>query len=192
MQMFLISNMAVLLTTTIYGADFCPSNIVGYVGVFDQTLSGQGIGMATSDAHYTYFSNGDPPEPYVYEKLGSNRFRITNFDPDHPTNAWSHLLLTLTNTDSGTMFDEDANLLKGTFQMFRPSPPNLDVVLLNRTNVIIGVSSRAGLIIVLQQSTNVSAWSAVATNISWTGRWQISRPATAIDEAFYRAYVPTQ
>src|SRR5260221_10864858 len=91
--------------------------------------------------------------------------------PAHPAIAWSHLLFTFTNADSGTIFDEAAGQLKGVFRFFPPSPPVLDVVRQPPTGVMIGVSSQAGQMIVVQESTNLPAWSAVATNILWTGRW---------------------
>src|SRR5213593_4605859 len=106
MQTLVIALLAVVMAANLYAADSAPSSLVGHVIFFDQTLSGRGIGTATFDAQYTYFSNGDPPEPYVYEKLGANSFRVINFDPDNPTIAWSYLLFAFTNADSGTIYDE--------------------------------------------------------------------------------------
>jgi hypothetical protein len=192
MQTLVVSLLAVLLTTNLLAEDSAPTNLVGHVIWFDQTLAGGGIGTVTMDAEYTYFSFGDPREPYVYEKLSTNSFRVTNFDPDNPTVAWSHLLFTFTNADSGTIYDEDAEESAGLFQLFPPSPPILDVPRLHPTNIVVAVSCQVGQIIVLEESTNLLSWSPVATNVVWAGRWDAIRPVSVFTNVFFRAYIPTQ
>lgn len=192
MKICVIPIMAVLMSANICVGDSAPTNVIGYVIFADQTLSGRGTGTVTFDALYTYFDSGDPREPYVYQKLSPVSFRVTNFDPDDPTNAWSHLLFAFTNANAGTIFDEDQGQLKGTFELFPPSSPGLDIESQTPNSVVVGVNSLEGQMLVVQQSTNLIAWSSVATNISWTGRWELVLPATPPERRFFRAYVPTQ
>ena len=192
MKTGIIAIMAVLLSANICVGDSAPTNVVGHVIIADQTLSGRGIGTVTFDALYNYFSSGDPREPYVYQKLSAVSFRVTNFDPDDPTNAWSHLLFAFTNANTGTVFDEDQGQLKGTFELFPPSPPDLDIKQQTPTNFAVGVNSQEGQMVVVQQSTNLTVWSSVATNVLWTGRWELFLPATPPGKRFFRAYVPTE
>ncbi len=68
-------------------AEPAPASLVGCVVFVDQTVSGRGRGVATADDTYLYFSTGARREPYRYERLSSSVFRVTSFDPDHPTAA---------------------------------------------------------------------------------------------------------
>jgi hypothetical protein len=192
MRTITASIIALLWTVNCARADSAPTNVIGYVIAFDQSVVGNGTGRVTFDAHYMYLDDDPPREPYTYEKLGTNSFRVINFDPENPTVAWSHLLLTFTNANSGTMFDEDENQFTGTFQLFPPAPPTLSVSQSNSVSIVIQVNSLAGQIIVLEQSTNTPNWSPVATNIVWTGRWDLPQSVSGKSHAFFRAYVPTE
>jgi hypothetical protein len=184
--------LAVLLAATIGASDSAPASLVGHVIVANQSLSGQADITATFDQLYTYFSNGDSREKYSYQKLDATHFRLTGFNPDDPNDAWSHLLFTFTNANSGTMFDEDWEQLKGTFELFAPEPPELIIQRQTPTHVQVVVKSLAGQMLVVEESTDMSLWISVATNISWAGRWEFPLPATPTGERFFRAYVPSQ
>jgi uncharacterized delta-60 repeat protein len=170
-----------------------PSNLAGYIIRVDQTISGGDSVSVTFDNQYIYFDNGDPREPYDYEKLSQSSFRVTSYDPNPPGEAWSHVLLSLTNLDSGTLFDEDSASLQGTFQIIPPSAPAVNVATQPSGNVVIGVTSLASQLVVLQNSTNLLVWSNVATNFSATGIFTLPQSAQgSVLPSFYRAYVPTQ
>lgn len=173
-------------------ADLAPLNVVGYIFYISRPEPGAGVETATFDAQHTYFNSGDPREPYRYEKLSPGSFRITNFDPDRPGVEWSHLRFTLTQANRGTVFDEDDQLSKGEFQMAPPAAPVLSLVQRFSASVVVGVTGQTGQIVVIEQSSNLLAWSAVATNILWTGRSEISQPVVEAGRQFYRAKVPTQ
>ncbi len=173
-------------------AESAPASLVGYVVFVDQTVSGRGLGVATVDDTHVYFSTGPRREPYLYERLSSAVFRVTSFDPDHPTVAWSHLLFAFTNAVGGTMIDEDAGRLAGTFELRPPSPSRLSVVS-QGGGVAVSVRSALGQLTILEESTALQVWTPVATNVLWTGEWTVLRsPSAGPGAVFYRAYVPTR
>ena len=116
-----VTSSVAVLTVVVLGTP--PPDPLGYVIQYDQTQSGRGQGTIVCDAQYCHFSSGAPAEPYLYEVVGSHSFKITNFDPANPGTAWSHLLFTFTNVDSGFTYDLDqASLQIGSFHLIPPSP----------------------------------------------------------------------
>jgi len=71
------------------------------------------------------------------------------------------------------------------------TPPTLDIAKLNATQFLIGVNSPAGQTVVIQDSTNLAAWSSIATNTLITNRWVYTNtPPANPGLRFYRALVP--
>jgi len=172
-------------------ADSAPLNLVGRVLAYDQTVAGNDAGTVTFDAKYTYFSNGDTPEPYLYEKVSPASFRVVNFDPAQPTNAWSYLLFTFTTPTAGTIYDEDERVSKGIFQIFPVASPSLHISRLVPGQARLTATSPIGQIIILEQSTNLLAWLPIATNLSWAGLSETNLPI-ASPKTFFRAFTPSQ
>lgn len=171
-----------------------PPDLVGYVALVDDPSAGSGTTRVTFDAGYTYFSNGTPREPYTYERLSADRFRVTNYDPSRPDTAWSHLLFAFVGIGSGSIYDEDDGMFKGTFQLLPPVSPRLDLAKLAPGELKLVVTSQAGQIVVLQASTDLRTWSDLSTNIAWSGRWEfpitISGAEAVSARTWYRASVP--
>lgn len=71
------------------------------------------------------------------------------------------------------------------------APPTLDLVKLNATQDRIGVNGAAGQTVVLESSTNLVAWTALATNTLTTSRWDYTNnvPGTAAAR-YYRGVLP--
>lgn len=70
-------------------------------------------------------------------------------------------------------------------------PPTLDIVKLNATQYRIGVNSAVGQTVVLQSSTNLQTWTALATNTLATTRWDVTNtPPGSPGPRYYRGLLP--
>jgi hypothetical protein len=77
-------------------------------------------------------------------------------------------------------------------QVIAPAaPPSLDIVKLNTTQYRIGVNGDPGQTVVLERSTNLVTWTALATNTLVTSRWDYTNnvPETAA-ASYYRGVLP--
>ena len=192
MKSLLIATLLILMSAGSGLADSAPASVVGYVIVADQRSSEEEPLRVTFDSRFTYFGDGEVPEAYTYRKLSKDSFSVTNFDPDHPLTEWSHLLFQFTNTTSGTVFDQDEAVFKATFELLPPSAASLRILPSTPATVVVESTSQKGQMIVLQESTDLTAWTSFATNILWTGHWELSVPASLGGRNFFRAYVPTE
>ncbi len=70
-------------------------------------------------------------------------------------------------------------------------PPTLEIARLNTTQFRIGVLGLTGQTLVLESSTDLLAWTALATNTLATGRWDYTNtPAPGLEANYYRAVLP--
>jgi hypothetical protein len=77
-------------------------------------------------------------------------------------------------------------------QVIAPAaPPSLDLVKLNATQYRIGVNGEPGQTVVLESSTNLVTWTAVATNTLTTSRWDFTNNVPGDAAArYYRGVLP--
>jgi hypothetical protein len=68
----------------------------------------------------------------------------------------------------------------------QPQPLLLDIVDDSNGNVTVGVNGTVGQKVVLQQTTDLSSWNPIATNVLSATRWEVTQPADATN-MFYRA-----
>lgn len=70
-------------------------------------------------------------------------------------------------------------------------PPTLDIVKLNATQYRIGVNGEAGQTVILQNSTDLVAWTSIATNTLATSRWDFTNtPPGSPGTRYYRGVLP--
>lgn len=70
-------------------------------------------------------------------------------------------------------------------------PPSLDIVKLNATQYRIGVNGEPGRTVILQNSTDLAAWTSIVTNTLATNRWEFTNtPPVNPGARFYRGVLP--
>jgi hypothetical protein len=70
-------------------------------------------------------------------------------------------------------------------------PPTLDIVKLNATQYRIGVNGEPGQTVVLQSSTTLQTWTALATNALATSRWEFTNtPPDSSSVRYFRGVLP--
>ena len=70
-------------------------------------------------------------------------------------------------------------------------PPTLDITKLNATQFRIGVNGAAGQVVVLQSSTDLQTWTALATNTLAASRWNFTNtPPNNPSPRYYRGVLP--
>ncbi len=116
-NMIILISSCVLLMFFRASGDFAPTDLAGY----SIQYSWAGGGTVSFDTDHAYFSNGNPPEPYTYEKLSPTEGLVINYDPDSPTIAWSHIQVTFTSATEGKAYDLDDQSPLGSFLAIPPS-----------------------------------------------------------------------
>ncbi len=162
----------------------------------------------TAKFYYQYGWGLSNPGFQVYLDRDANPFN---------SNATLVLQGTLTNTGLGSVYAVNTNfpasaVAPGIYRMYATisdglhtrysyapelvqilpgsQAPVLDIALLGGANYTIGVNGAPGQSIVLQNSTDLHHWSAVATNVLSSNRWVYTNPAPAtVSALFYRAVV---
>ena len=70
-------------------------------------------------------------------------------------------------------------------------PPTLDITKLNATQYRIGVNGEAGQTVILQNSTDLAAWTSIVTNTLVTSRWDYTNtPPGNPGARYYRGVLP--
>ena len=70
-------------------------------------------------------------------------------------------------------------------------PPTLEIVKLNASQYRIGVNGEAGQTVILQNSTDLTAWTSIATNTLATNRWDFTNtPPGSPGARYYRGVLP--